>query len=146
MAHTPKERRLEPDQELIGQGVASAVASIFGGQPATGAIARTSVNVRAHAHTRLAAMIHSLVLLIIILVAAPLFSQIPAAAIAGVLIGTSIRILNPSNLRELLRTTKAEIAVYFVTAIATIAIDLIWGIAIGLVTHALMKLASKAFK
>ena len=135
MAHMPKEKRLEPDQELFGQGLATAVASIFGGQPATGAIARTSVNVRSHAHSRFAAMVHSIVLLFIILIAAPLFSQIPAAAIAGVLIGTSIRILNPTNMKELLRTTKGEIAVIVATAIATISIDLIWGIAIGLVAH-----------
>jgi SulP family sulfate permease len=69
------------------------------------------------------------------LIAAPLFSQIPAAAIAGVLIGTSIRILNPTNMKELLRTTKGEIAVFVATALATISIDLIWGIAIGLVAH-----------
>lgn len=135
MAHLPKERRLEADQELLGQGFATAVASIFGGQPATGAIARTSVNVRAHAHSRLAAMVHSLTLLLVILIAAPLFSQIPAAAIAGVLIGTSIRILNPANLKETLRTTNAEILVYLTTALATISIDLIWGIVIGLVAH-----------
>ena len=135
MAHMPKERRLEPDQELIGQGFATAIASLFGGQPATGAIARTSVNVRSHAHTRLASMAHSIVLLLIILIAAPLFSHIPSAAIAGVLIGTSVRILNPANLKETLRTTRAEIAVFLITAIATISIDLIWGIGIGLVAH-----------
>ena len=135
MAHVPKEKRLEPDQELFGQGFATAVASIFGGQPATGAIARTSVNVRSHAHTRFAAMVHSITLLLIIMIAAPLFSQIPAAAIAGVLIGTSVRILNPTNLRELLQTTKGEIVVFSITAISTIAIDLIWGIALGLVAH-----------
>ena len=140
MAHIPKEKRLEPDQELFGQGVATALASIFGGQPATGAIARTSVNVRSHAHSRMAAMVHSLVLLIIILIAAPLFSQIPAAAIAGVLIGTSIRILNPANLKELFRTTNSEIVIYVVTAVSTIAIDLIWGIAIGITVHFLLKL------
>ena len=143
MAHTSKEKRLEPDQELFGQGLATAVSSIFGGQPATGAIARTSVNVRSHANTRLASMVHSLVLLFIILVAAPLFSQIPAAAIAGVLIGTSIRILNPANLKELLRTTKPEILTYAITAISTIAIDLIWGIAIGLCVHFLMNLGNR---
>ena len=143
LAHLPKERRLEPDQELIGQGLATAVASIFGGQPATGAIARTSVNVRAHAHTRLAAIFHSLALLFIVLVAAPLFSQIPAAAIAGVLIGTSVRILNPANLRELFRTTKGEITVYVATALATIAIDLIWGIALGLAVHFVVQKASR---
>jgi SulP family sulfate permease len=135
LAHTPKEKRLEPDQELFGQGIATAISSIFGGQPATGAIARTSVNVRSHAHSRFAAMVHSLVLLLIILIAAPLFSQIPAAAIAGVLIGTSIRILNPTNMKEMLRTTKGEIFVFIVTAAATISIDLIWGIAIGLTAH-----------
>jgi SulP family sulfate permease len=135
MAHMPKEKRLEPDQELLGQGFATAVASIFGGQPATGAIARTSVNVRSHAHTRIAAMVHSLVLLLIILLAAPIFSQIPQAVIAGVLIGTSIRILNPTNLKELLQTTKGEIAVFAITAISTISIDLIWGIAIGIFAH-----------
>jgi len=135
MAHIPKEKRLEPDQELLGQGFATAISSIFGGQPATGAIARTSVNVRSHAHSRLAAMIHAGVLLFIVLIAAPLFSQIPAAAIAGVLIGTSIRILNPGNLKELFRTTKGEIAVFIITAFATISIDLIWGIGIGLFAH-----------
>ena len=140
MAHIPKERRLEPDQELIGQGLATAIASIFGGQPATGAIARTSVNVRSHAHSRFAAMVHSLVLLFIILIAAPLFSHIPAAAIAGVLIGTSIRILNPANLKEVLRTTKTDIAVFLITAISTISIDLIWGIGIGLAAHFLLRI------
>jgi SulP family sulfate permease len=80
-------------------------------------------------------MVHSLVLLLIILIAAPLFSQIPAAAIAGVLIGTSIRILNPNNMKEMLKTTLGEIFVFIVTAAATISIDLIWGIAIGLIAH-----------
>lgn len=138
MAHLPKERRLEPDQELLGQGFATAIASIFGGQPATGAIARTSVNVRARAHSRFASMVHSIMLLLVILIAAPLFSQIPAAAIAGILIGTSIRILNPSKLAETLRTTKNEITVFFITAAATIAIDLIWGIAIGIAAQRLL--------
>ena len=143
LAHLPTESRLKPNQELVGQGLATSIASVFGGQPATGAIARTSVNVRAHANSRFAAMVHSVVLLLIILVAAPLFSQIPAAAIAGVLIGTSIRILNPANLKELLRTTNFEIFTYAVTAICTIAIDLIWGIAIGLCVHGLIVLINR---
>lgn len=135
LAHLPIEKRLEPDQELFGQGMATAIASVFGGQPATGAIARTSVNVRSHANTRSASMVHAIVLLLIISLAAPLFSQIPQAAIAGVLIGTSIRILNPRNLREMLQTTSGEIVVFLITAIATISIDLIWGIAIGIFAH-----------
>ena len=146
MAHSPAGKGLEPDQELLGQGLATGIASIFGGQPATGAIARTSVNVRSRANSRLASMVHALVLLIIILIAAPLFSQIPSAAIAGVLIGTSIRILNPTNLKETLRTTKKEITVFAITAVSTIAIDLIWGIAIGLLIHFLVNLENRSKK
>jgi SulP family sulfate permease len=100
--------------------------------PATGAIARTSVNVRAHAHSKYASVFHALVLLLVALVAAPLVSAIPSAAIAGVFIGTSYRILNPVSIMESLRTTKADAAVLVVTALTTLAIDLIWGIGIGI--------------
>ena len=130
---------LHANRELFGQGLATAVACIFGGQPATGAIARTAVNVRSHAHTRLASMIHALTILLIIIAVAPLFSQIPAAALGGVLVGASIRILNPTKLRETLRTTQRELIVFYVTALVTIAVDLIWGIAVGLLIFMLMK-------
>jgi len=129
----------DANRELFGQGLATAVASIFGGQPATGAIARTAVNVRSRAHTRLASMIHAVAILIIIVAVAPLFSQIPAAALGGVLVGASIRILNPTNLRETLRTTQRELIVFYVTAAVTIAIDLIWGIIAGLLIYFLEK-------
>ena len=139
LVHVPKEKHYSPIRELLGQGLGTAIASLFGGMPATGAIARTSVNVRAGAKTRLAAVIHSFVLLFIALVAAPWVSQIPAAAIAGVLLGTSYRILNPTSLKESLRTTKSEATVLLVTAIATVAIDLIWGIGIGICLYFFLK-------
>ncbi len=139
LAHVPKHEHYSPNRELLGQGIATAVSSVFGGMPATGAIARTSVNVRAHAKTRLAAVFHAFVLLFIALVAAPWVSQIPAAAIAGVLLGTSYRILNPTSLKESLRTTKSEASILLVTAIATVAIDLIWGIGIGIVLYFIIK-------
>jgi SulP family sulfate permease len=135
MVKTAHADRYNPNRELFGQGLATGVASIFGGLPATGAIARTSVNVRAHAKTRLAAVIHAVALLFIALVAAPWVSHIPAPAIAGVLIGTSYRILNPRSLKESLQTTKREVTVLITTAVATLAIDLIWGIAIGIVLY-----------
>ncbi len=138
MVHTPVENRYHPNRELLGQGIATAVSSIFGGLPATGAIARTSVNVRAGAKSRLASVIHAATLLFVALIAAPWVSQIPAAAIAGVLIGTSYRILNPRSLMESLRTTKKEACVLVVTAVATLSIDLIWGIAIGIALYALL--------
>jgi len=139
LVHVPKEKHYSPNRELLGQGLGTAIASLFGGMPATGAIARTSVNVRAGAKTRLAAVIHSFVLLFIALVAAPWVSQIPAAAIAGVLLGTSYRILNPTSLKESLRTTQSEATVFLVTAIATVAIDLIWGIGIGICLYFFLK-------
>lgn len=141
MVHATAEEKCQPNRELFGQGLATLVASIFGGMPATGAIARTSVNVRAGAKSRNASVFHAVVLLVLALVAAPLVSQIPAAAIAGVLIGTSYRILNPVSILESLRTTKSEATVLIVTALATLLIDLIWGIAIGIALHFLLQRA-----
>jgi SulP family sulfate permease len=136
MAHSKV--HFSPNKELFGQGLATAVASIFGGQPATGAIARTSVNVRSGAETRMAAVYHSIFLLIVVFALSPVFSHIPLPAVAGVLIGTSIRILNPHNVREQLRSTWQEVLTYLVTAIITVAVDLIWAIAIGIALHLLL--------
>lgn len=137
MSH--EKTHFEPNRELFGQGLATVVASIFGGMPATGAIARTSVNVRSHAKSRLASVFHAVVLLIIALIAAPMVSQIPTAVIAGLLLGTSYRILNPVSIMESLRTTKSEASVLIVTAISTVAIDLIWGMAIGIALHFILE-------
>ena len=144
MAHTTTSEPYHPNRELFGQGVATAVASLFGGLPASGAIARSSVNVRAHAQTRMAAILHAAVLLFVALVAAPWVSHIPAAAIAGVLLGTSYRILNPRSLKESLRTTKREAIVLVVTAVSTLAIDLIWGIGIGIALYAILHYKKKS--
>lgn len=141
MAHQQGEDKYKPNRELFGQGLATAVSSIFGGMPATGAIARTSVNVRAGAKSRNASVFHAIILLVVALVAAPLVSQIPAAAIAGVLIGTSYRILNPVSIIESLRTTRSEAIVLVATAVATLFIDLVWGIAIGIVLHFVLQQA-----
>jgi SulP family sulfate permease len=146
LAHVPSDQKFDPNRELFGQGIATAAASVFGGMPATGAIARTSVNVRSHAQSRMAAIFHAIVLLFIALVAAPLVESIPSAAIAGVLLGTSYRILNPASIRESLRTTKTESLTLIVTAISTIAIDLIWGIAIGIVLHLLLANGSERMR
>ena len=141
LAHNKE--KFEPNRELFGQGLATLGASILGGMPATGAIARTSVNVRSHAKSRLASVFHAVVLLFIALIAAPLVSQIPTAVIAGLLLGTSYRILNPVSIMESLRTTKAEATSLVVTAISTVAIDLIWGMAIGIAVHVILARYSK---
>jgi SulP family sulfate permease len=138
------EKRFEPNKELFGQGLATMAASIFGGQPATGAIARTSVNIRSGGKTKMSAMIHALFLLLVVLLLSPLFALIPLPAIAGVLIGTSIRILNPKSVREQLTSTWQEVTTYIVTAAITITIDLIWAIVVGIVLHFLLQLIKKS--
>jgi SulP family sulfate permease len=141
LAHNKE--KFEPNRELFGQGLATIAASLFGGMPATGAIARTSVNMRSHAKSRMASVFHAVVLLFIAIIAAPMVSQIPTAVIAGLLLGTSYRILNPVSIMESLRTTKSEATALVVTAISTVVIDLIWGMAIGIALHIILSRYSK---
>lgn len=136
----PESEKFQANRELAGQGLATSVASIFGGMPATGAIARTNVNVRSRADSRLAAASHAIFLLLIVFALSPIFNLIPTAAIAGVLIGTSFRILNPKTLQEMLQTTWNEKISFFVTALVTISVDLIWGIAVGIALYKILNL------
>ena len=130
-----EELRYKPNRELFGQGLASLVASMVGGMPATGAIARTGVNIRSGAKSRFAAIVHSLFLIGVVLILSPLISKIPTAALAGVLLGTSYRIASPANLREALRTTRLDSSALLITAAIVLFVDLIWGIAIGTIFY-----------
>jgi len=133
------ERKYQPNRELFGQGLASMLSSLVGGMPATGAIARTSVNIRAGAISRLAAIFHAVFLLSVVLFLAPIISSIPTSALAGVLIGTSYRMASPGNLRELLRTTRLDSSILIFTAVVVVFVDLIWGIALGTALYFLLK-------
>jgi SulP family sulfate permease len=135
MAHHRGLTKVIPNRELFGQGLATMAASALGGMPATGAIARTSVNVRSGASTRFSAITHSLFLILIVTSLSPLISHVPTASLAAVLIGTSIRIASPARMIELLRTTGSHSIVLLVTAFSVLIIDLIWGIAIGICLH-----------
>lgn len=123
--------RHDPDRELFGQGLANVAAPLFGGIPATAAIARTAVNVRAGASSKLAALVHALVLAVIVYTAGPLVSQIPLAALAGVLLATTARMVDPASLRALLSTTRADAAVLLLTFTLTVAVDLVTAVAVG---------------
>ncbi len=125
--------RHDPDRELVGQGLANLAAPLFGGVPATAAIARTAVNVRSGARTRLAALVHALVLLLIVLVASGLVSEIPLVALAGVLIATAIQMIKVSSLRALARSTRGDAAALILTAAATVVFDLVTAVLVGLV-------------
>jgi len=132
MSHTHEAKdRYQPNRELFGQGLASVASSLFGGMPATGAIARTGVNIRSGAKSRLAAIFHAAFLLAVVLALSPIISKIPMSALAGVLLGTSYRMASPANLREILRTTRLDGSILLATALIVIFVDLIWGIVIG---------------
>ncbi len=137
-------RRHDSDRELAGQGLANLVAPLFGGIPATAAIARTAVNVRSGASSRLAALTHAVVLLVIVLLAARWVSEIPRAALAGVLIATAIQMVRVSSLAALLRSTRGDAAVLCITAVATIAFDLVTAVLIGLVVAGFFALRQTA--
>lgn len=124
--------RYDPDRELFGQGLANMASGVCGGMPATGAIARTAVNARAGAHTRVAALTHAIVLAAIIFAATPLVSRIPLVALAGVLLITAYRMVDRHVVRSVLTSTRSDAAVFAVTAICTVAFDLITAVALGL--------------
>ena len=121
----------KPNRELVGQGLATIVSSMVGGMPATGAIARTSVNVRSKAHSRISAITHAGFLLLVVLVLNPVISHIPTAALGAVLIGTSYRIASPANLKEILKTTRLDAITLLLTAVLVVVIGLIWAIALS---------------
>jgi SulP family sulfate permease len=122
----------DPDRELFGQGLANLVAPVFGGIPATAAIARTAVNVRAGAASKLASLTHAVALAAIVLAAAPLVSRIPLAALAGVLLATTVRMVEASALIALARSTRGDALVLALTFTVTVAVDLVTAVAVGL--------------
>ncbi|QBE48687.1 SulP family inorganic anion transporter [Leucobacter triazinivorans] len=130
------------DRELFGQGLASVAAGLFGGMPATGAIARTAVNVRSGARTRLAAAAHAIVLLLVVLVAADVVSVIPIAALSGVLMMTAARMVSPATALRVLRSGRSGATVFVVTLAVTVAFDLIVAVGIGLAAAAFFALRS----
>jgi high affinity sulfate transporter 1 len=126
-------RRHDSDRELFGQGLANVMTPLFGGIPATAAIARTAVNVRSGATSRLAALVHALLLLVVVLVAARWVGEIPFAALAGVLIATAVHMVEVSSLVALLRSTRGDAVVLALTAVSTVAFDLVTAVLVGLV-------------
>ncbi|MGW0803960.1 SulP family inorganic anion transporter [Nonomuraea sp. NPDC002799] len=125
--------RHDPDRELFGQGLANLVTPLFGGMPGTGAIVRTAVNVRSGAQSRLAALAHALILGAIVYTAAGLVSRIPLAALAGVLLATSVRMVEVDAVRAMFRSTRGDALVLVLTAVATLTLDTVLAVILGLV-------------
>lgn len=138
------ESKSDPDRELIGQGLANIASGFFGGMPATGAIARTAVNVRSGARTRLSSISHSVVLVLAIVVGSNLLSRIPLAALAGVLFVTAYRMVERRTVFALMRSSRSDAGVFLVTALATVALDLIVAVEIGIALAAGLALRALA--
>jgi SulP family sulfate permease len=130
--------RHNPNVELIGQGVANIVSPLFGGLPATGAIARTATNIRAGAQSPVAGMIHALTLLCILLFAAPLVSFVPMSVLAGILMVVSYNMGEWREIPQLLKLTKTDISIWLVTFTLTVFADLTVAVEAGMILAALL--------
>ncbi len=123
----------DSDKELIGQGIGNIAAPLFGGIAATGAIARTAVNISSGAKTRMAAVIHSIIILVLMLVLAPIAKQIPIAALSGILIVAAFRMIEWENIILLAKSSKESLVIAGLTLSVTILVDLVAAIEVGMI-------------
>jgi SulP family sulfate permease len=130
--------RHDSNLEIIAQGLANIVSPLFGGIPATGAIARTATNIRSGATTPVAGIVHALTVLVIVLVAAPLVNFVPLAALAAVLLTVAYHMGEWRQIGRILRLSKADIAVWLTTFALTVFADLTVAVGIGIALAALL--------
>jgi SulP family sulfate permease len=126
----------DPNVELVAQGLANIASPLFGGIPATGAIARTATNIRSGGKTPVAGMIHALTLLAVLLFAAPLAQYIPLAVLAAILMVVSYNMGEWSEIPKLLKMTWADISVWLVTFALTVFADLSLAVEVGMLLAA----------
>jgi SulP family sulfate permease len=136
--------RHKPNAELLAQGIANLASPLFGGLPATGAIARTATNVRAGGRTPLAGMIHALVILVVMWVAAPLASGLAMPALAGLLILTAWNMAEPHKWAEWMRDDRANVALLVITLGLTVLTDLTIAIGTGVTLGLALRLRRNA--
>ena len=133
--------RHRPNAELVGQGVANLASALFGGLPATGAIARTATNIRAGAQTPVAGMVHAVFLLVILLVAGRLIAYVPMAALAAILLLVAWGMSEFERFRALLRMNASERALLLLTFALTVLVDLTVAIGVGVTLASLLFMA-----
>jgi SulP family sulfate permease len=124
--------------ELVAQGVANIVSPMFGGIPATGAIARTAMNIRSGAQTPIAGIVHALTLLTILLVAAPLARFVPLATLAAVLVVVAYNMGEWSEISTIVRLSKTDVSVWITTFALTVLADLTVAVGVGMALAALL--------
>lgn len=126
------------NMELVAQGVANIASAIFGGIPATGAIARTVANIKNGGRTPVAGMVHAIILLLIMVVFMPLAKMVPLTSLAAVLIVVAYNMSEWREFKELFKSPKSDISVLLVAFFITVLIDLVKAIEIGIVLAALL--------
>ena len=128
----------DSNQELVGQGIANMVCSLFGGIPATGAIARTMTNINNGGRTPIAGIIHAMVLLLIYFFLMPLAKYIPMSCLAGILVVVSYNMSEWRSFKAILKNPKSDITVLLVTFFLTVIFDLTVAIEVGILIACLL--------
>src|SRR6185436_4376320 len=130
--------RHDSNKELIGQGIANCIASVFGGIPATGAIARTATNVRSGGNSPVAGIVHAFTLLVIMLLFAPVASRVPLASLSPVLMVVAYNMSEIHQIRHILKSTKSDVIVLAITFLLTVFADLTVAVEFGLLMAAIL--------
>lgn len=128
----------DSNKELIGQGIGNMMASFFGGLPGAGATMRTVTNIKSGATSRISGMIHSVFLLLILLVFAPLASKIPMPVLAGILIKVGLDIFDYKMLKQLKIVPRFDVSVMMIVFFLTVFVDLIVAVGVGVVLSAFL--------
>ncbi|MFS8071598.1 MAG: SulP family inorganic anion transporter, partial [Byssovorax sp.] len=131
----PEKKPHNPTLELFGQSVANIAVGFFSGMPVSGAIARSGVNVQSGGRTRLASMLHAVILLLSVLYLSRYIALVPIAALAGLLCVVAYRLIELNTFAELVRTDKMEAAAFAATAIGTVTGYLVVGMVVGMLLH-----------
>jgi SulP family sulfate permease len=130
--------RHRSDAELVAQGVANLASPLFGGIPATGALARTATNVKSGGRTPIAGIVHAVALLAILAALAPLAARIPLAALAGILVVVAWHMADWRVFAHLLRSPRSDIAVLVATFATTVIVDIVAALQLGIVLASLL--------
>lgn len=130
----------DSNSELVAQGLGNIVSALFGGIPATGAIARTAANVRNGGRSPISGIVHAITLLLIMLLLMPLAKMIPMTALAAILIVVSYNMGEWSHFGEMLKGEKSDVIVLVTTFVITIVSDLVVAIVVGMIIHGIFAL------
>ncbi|MFR6551094.1 MAG: SulP family inorganic anion transporter [Paraclostridium sordellii] len=129
----------DSNMELVAQGLGNIASSIFGGIPATGAIARTAANVRSGGRSPIAGIVHAITLLLIMVILMPLAKLIPMTTLAAILIIVSYNMGEWKHFKELLSSDKSDVLVLIITFVFTVVFDLVFAIGVGMLVHYILK-------